>query len=153
MIEATGITIRQASQEDAPNIRTLSEASEDELGAISQHRQWLMQQIDRGEVFVAKTDEGKLVGFVVFNHNPRGEDEHTTIYYLCTDSTYRRHGIGRRLMEAVAVDARLCGNKRITLKCPTQLPANHFYESIGYTLEGSETDREGGRLNVWTLSL
>jgi len=90
---------------------------------------------------------------VVFNHNPLTEDKHTTIYYLCTDSTIRRHGIGKRLMEAVAVDARLYGNKRITLKCPTQLPANHFYQSVGYTLEGSETDHEGGRLNVWTLSV
>ena len=153
MIEATGITIREASQEDTPVIVALSEASKDDLGPISQHRQWLIQQVDTGEVFVAETDEGELVGFVVFNHNPLTEDEHTTIYYLCTDSTYRRLGIGKRLMEAVAVDARLYGNKRITLKCPTQLPANHFYQSIGYTVEGSETDQQDGRLNVWTLSL
>ncbi|UCG14662.1 MAG: GNAT family N-acetyltransferase, partial [Deltaproteobacteria bacterium] len=62
-------------------------------------------------------------------------------------------GIGKRLMEAVAVDARLYGNKRITLKCPTQLPANHFYQRIGYTLEESDTDQKSGQLNVWTLSL
>ena len=153
MFEATGVTIRQASQEDAPAIMALSQASKDELGLISQHRQWLLRQIDVGEVFVAETAEGELVGFVVFNHNPLTEDEHTTIYYLCTDSAYRRHGIGKRLLDDVAVDARLYGNKRITLKCPTQLPANHFYQSVGYTLEGSETDHEGGRLNVWTLPL
>lgn len=153
MIEATVITVREASQEDASAIRTLSEASQDELGSISQHHHWFTHQIDRGDVFVAETSEGELVGYVVFDHNPLDEHEHTTIYYLCIPSTYRRHGIGKRLMEAVAVDARLFGNRRITLKCPTQLPANHFYESIGYTLEGSETDREGGRLNVWTLSL
>ncbi len=153
MIEAAGVTIREASQEDAPAIRALSEASQDELGAISQHRHWLTHQIDIGDVFVAETSEGELVGFVVFNHNPLEEQEHTTVYYLCVNSTYRKHGIGKRLMEAVAVDARLFGNKGITLKCPTQLPANHFYQSIGYTLEGSETDHEGGRLNVWTLSL
>ena len=153
MIESTGVTVREASQEDAPAITALSEASEDELGTISQHRQWLEQQIDRGEIFVAETAEGELVGFVVFDHNPLTAEEHTTIYYLCTDSAYRRRGIGKRLMEAVAADVRLYGNKRITLKCPTQLPANHFYQSIGYTLEGSETNHEGGRLNVWTLAL
>ncbi len=153
MIESIGVTIRQASQEDASAIMALSQASKDELGLISQHRQWLLQQINVGEVLVAETAEGELVGFVVFNHNPLTEDEHTTIYYLCTDSSYRRHGIGKRLMDEAAVDARLYGNKRITLKCPTQLPANHFYQSIGYTLEGSEADQEGGRLNVWTLSL
>jgi ribosomal protein S18 acetylase RimI-like enzyme len=153
VIEATGVTIREASQEDAPAIRALSEASQDELGAISHHRNWLTQQIEMGDVFLAETSEGELVGFVVFNHNPLTEHEHTTIYYLCIHSTYRKHGIGKRLMEAVAVDARLFGNKRITLKCPNQLPANHFYQSIGYTLEGSETDQEGDRLNSWYLSL
>jgi len=153
MIETAGVTLREASQKDTSAIMALSEGSKDELGSISQHRQWLLQQINTGEVFVAQSDEGELVGFVVFNHHLRGEDEHTTIYYLCTDWTHRRHGIGKRLMEAVAADARLYGNKSITLKCPTQLPANYFYQSIGYTLEGSETDQEGGHLNVWTLSL
>ena len=153
MIEATGFIIREASQEDAPAIRALSEESQDELGSISQHHHWLTYQIDKGDVFVAETSEGEVVGFVVFDHNPLEEHEHTTIFYLCIHSTYRRHGIGKRLMEAVAVDARLLGNKRITLKCPTQLPANHFYHSIGYTLEGTETDQEGGGLNSWTLSL
>lgn len=153
MIEATGITTREASEKDASAITALSEASQGEMGSISQHRQWLTHQIDIGEVFVAETIEGELVGFVVFSHNPLTEHEHTTIYYLCIHSTHRRHGIGKRLMEAVAVDARLYGNKRITLKCPTQLPANHFYQSIGYTLEGSEKGQEDSRLNVWTLSL
>jgi ribosomal protein S18 acetylase RimI-like enzyme len=153
MIEAKGVTIREASQEDAPAVRALSEDSQDELGAISQHRHWLTRQIDTGDVFVAETSEGELVGFVVFDHHPLTEHEHTTIYYLCIHSTYRRRGIGKSLMETLAADARLFGNKRLTLKCPTQLPANHFYQSIGYTLEGSETHNEGGLLNVWTLSL
>ena len=153
MIEAAGVTIREASQEDAPAIRALSEASQDELGAISQHRHWLTHQIEIGDVFVAETSDGELVGFVVFNHNPPEEQEHTTVYYLCVNSTYRKNGIGKRLMEAVAVDVRLFGNRRIILKCPTQLAANYFYQSIGYILEGSETDQEGDRLNSWTLSL
>jgi ribosomal protein S18 acetylase RimI-like enzyme len=153
MIETTGITIREASQEDASAIRALSEASQDELGSISQHRLWLTHQIDRGDIFVAETSEGELGGFVVFDHNPMEEHEYTTVHYLCIHSTYRGHGIGKRLMEAVAVDARLFGNRRITLKCPTQLPANNFYQSIGYTLERRETDQEGGSLNSWTLSL
>jgi ribosomal protein S18 acetylase RimI-like enzyme len=153
MIETTGVTIREASQEDASATGALSEASQDELGSIGKHRYWLTQQIDRGDVLVAETSEGELVGFVVFNHNPLEEHEHTTVYYLCIHSAYRRHGIGKRLMEAVAVDARLFGNRRIKLKCPTQLSANHFYQRIGYTLERSQAAQEDSRLNVWTLSL
>ena len=52
MIEGIGVTIREASQQDASAIVALSEATRDELGAISQHRQWLIQQIDLGEIFL-----------------------------------------------------------------------------------------------------
>lgn len=147
------VTIFEATSEDAPAIMALAVANKQALGSMVHHRQWAIEWIDRGEVFIAKTAEGELVGFVFFHHNPHMEDDNTTVYYLCTDSTQRRQGIGKRLMEAVATDARLCGNELITLRCPSHLPANHFYKSIGYALEGSETDQEGGRLNVWTLHL
>ena len=151
--ETTPFTVQEASGEDAPAILALADVHRDELGGIMHHRSWLMRQIDIGEVFVAKTDEDKVVGFISFDHNPLPEFEHTTIHYLCTASDYRRLGIGKLLMEAVASDARLCGKRAITLRCPSHLPANHFYKSIGYTLEGSETGKEGGRLNVWTMHL
>ena len=151
--ETTLISVQEASGGDAPAILALAEVHRDELGAIMQHRSWLTRQIDIGEVFVAKTAEDKLVGFISFHHNPLPEHDHTTIHYLCTASDYRRQGIGKLLMEAVATDARLCGKRTIKLRCPSHLRANHFYKSIGYTLEGNETDQEGGRLNVWTMQL
>ncbi len=153
MIGSPMATTREASREDAPGILALAKAYAQELGPISHHRAWLIHQIDIGEVFVAVTDEGNLVGFVSFHHNRLAEDDHTTVYYLCTDRDYRGQGIGKLLMEAVATDARLCGTSLITLRCPNHLPANRFYKSIGYTLKGSETDQEGGPLNVWTLRL
>jgi ribosomal protein S18 acetylase RimI-like enzyme len=151
--ETTPFTVQEASGADATAILALADVHREELGALMQHRAWLIRQIDMGEVFVAKTAEDKLVGFISFHHNPLPEHEHTTIHYLCTASDYRRQGIGKLLMEAVASDARLCGKRTITLRCPSHLGANHFYKSIGYTLEGSETDQEDGHLNVWTLSL
>ena len=151
--ETAPFTVQEASGEDAPAILALADVHRDELGAIMQHRSWLIRQIDMGEVFVAKTANDKLVGFISFHHNPLPEHEHTTIHYLCTASDYRRRGIGKLLMEAVATDARLCGKRTITLKCPSHLRANDFYKSIGYTLEGKETDQEGDPLNVWTMRL
>ena len=147
------VKIREATREDAPDILGLAKVNRHELGSINHHRSWLIRQIDMGEVFVAKTAEEKLVGFISFHHNPLQGHEHTTIHYLCTDSDYRKQGIGKLLMEAVATDARLCCRRAITLRCPSHIPANHFYKSIGYTLEGCETDQDGGLLNVWTLSL
>jgi ribosomal protein S18 acetylase RimI-like enzyme len=147
------VKIREATREDAHDILGLAKANRHELGSINHHGSWLIRRIDMGEVFAARTAEEKLVGFVSFHHNPPPEHEHTTIHYLCTASDYRKQGIGKLLMEAVATDARLCGKRVITLKCPSHLPANHFYKSIGYTLERCETDQEGGRLNIWTISL
>jgi len=151
--ETTPFKVQEASGEDAPAILALADVHRDELGAMMQHRSWLTRQIDMGEVFVAKTVDDKLIGFVSFHHNPLPEHEHTTIHYLCTASDYRRQGVGKLLMEAVATDARLCAKRTITLRCPSHLRANHFYKSIGYTLEVNETDQERGGLNVWTLSL
>jgi ribosomal protein S18 acetylase RimI-like enzyme len=147
------VKIREATREDAPDILDLAKANRHELGSINHHGSWLMRQIDMGEIFAARTAEEKLVGFISFHHHSPPQHEHTTIHYLCTASDYRKQGIGKLLMEAVATDARLCGKRVITLKCPSQLPANHFYKSIGYILEGCETDREGYSMNVWKLSL
>ncbi|UCG20242.1 MAG: GNAT family N-acetyltransferase [Deltaproteobacteria bacterium] len=151
--ETTPLTVLEASEKDAPAILALADVHRDELGAIIQHRQWLLQQVERGEIFVAKSGEGQLIGFVVFSHQSLAEHENTTVYYLCTSEDYRGQGAGKLLMEAVASDARIRGKKTIDLKCPAHAPANYFYKSIGYKLLQSETDREGNRLNFWTLRL
>jgi len=151
--ETTRFTVLEASEKDAPAILALADVHREELGAVIQHRQWLLQQVERGEVFIAKASEGQLIGFVVFSHQSLAEHENTTVYYLCTSKDYRGQGAGKLLMEAVASDARIRGKKTIDLKCPAHAPANYFYKSIGYKLLQSETDREGNRLNFWTLRL
>jgi GNAT superfamily N-acetyltransferase len=151
--ETASFTVQEASGEDAPTILALADVHRDELGAIIQHRQWLLQQIERGEVFVARTGEGKVIGFIFFSHQSLREEENTSVYYLCTSKDNRGQGVGKLLMQAVASDARIHGKRSIDLKCPAHSPANHFYKSIGYKLWRSETDPEGGRLNVWTLRL
>ena len=152
-IETSPFTLKGASQEDAPGILALADVHRHELGEISQHPQWLLQQVAMEEVLVATTGEGKVIGFVVFSHQILRGRENSIVYYLCTNKDYRGQGIGRSLMEAVASDARIRGKKTIDLKCPAHSPANEFYQSIGYELRQSEADRKGNRLNVWTMSL
>ena len=151
--ETATFTLQEASGDDAPAILALADVHRDELGAIIEHRQWLFHQVARGEVFVAKAGEGKVIGFVVFSHQSLREQENTTVYYLCTSKDHRGQGVAKLLMEAVASDARIRGKKTIDLKCPTHSPANHFYKSIGYELRRSETGREGTRLNFWAMGL
>ena len=151
--ETTHFTVHEASGEDTPAILALADDHRDELGAISQYRQWLLQQLKEREVFVARTGEGKIIGFVIFSHQSLSGQENTIVYYLCTSKDHRGKGAGKLLMEAVASDARIRGKRSIALKCPAHAPANQFYQTIGYELRQSETDREGNRLNVWTMGL
>jgi GNAT superfamily N-acetyltransferase len=151
--ETEPFSVREASKEETPAILALAEGHRDELGALIQHRTWLFRQIERGEVFVARTDEGELIGFVVFSHQSLRQPENTTVYYLCTTANRRGQGVGKLLMEAVASDARIRGKKTIDLKCPAYSPANNFYKCIGYELHRSEIDGEGNRLNIWTTCI
>ena len=139
--------------EDAPGILALADANKGELGPVSQHLNWLMERIHRGEVFVAETAGDRFIGFVCFQHELHSEEAQTRVYYLCTDVAYRGRGVGKLLIKAVAVDARLHGNEFITLKCPAHLSANNFYRGLGYELEGSEADHRGVQLNLWCLKL
>ena len=151
--ETTTFTVQEALRDEAPEIIALADVHRDELGAIIQHRKWLFQRVERGEVFVARTDEGKVIGFVVFSHQSLSGQENTTVNYLCTSKEHRGKGAATLLMEAVASDARIRGKRSIELKCPAHAPANQFYQTIGYELRQSETDREGNPLNVWTMRL
>ena len=151
--ETTPISIKEASKEDAPAIMELADTHRDELGPIGQHRRWLLQQVEREEIFVAKTGEGKVVGFVSFSHEHVAEPENTTVHYLCTSKEYRGQGVGKLLMDEVATDARIYGKKAIDLKCPAHIPANQFYQGLGFELVSRESNSEDGLVNVWTLPL
>ena len=62
----------------------------DSLGAISQF-------LDRnpGLSFVAKSADGLIIGTVLCGHNGRAGQ----IYHLAVSNTYRKQGLGRKLVE------------------------------------------------------
>lgn len=41
----------------------------------------------------------------------------------------------------------------IFAKCPADLPANGWYERMGFVCEGTETTKGGRELKLWRLSL
>ena len=51
-------------------------------------------------------------------------------------SQYRGHGIGRILMQQIIAQAKI--EKRPRLKLSAQVHAIHFYESLGFAVQGSE---------------
>jgi ribosomal protein S18 acetylase RimI-like enzyme len=150
MLEST-TRVREARTEDLADIMVLAEAHKDELGLVYRYRQWLIEQLNKGEIFVAETAGQELVGFVIFHHHRPTEDEHTTVLYICTKPVHRKRGVGKMLMDAVQADARLYRKTLITVNCPVLLAANQFYRRIGYQLRRQKSGERGSVLNVWEL--
>lgn len=141
-----GVTIHFAGADDLDGVKELADAAKECLGFV--HRGALQRAILRDEVLVARTGPD-LVGFC---HFYRRRDRVFTIYHLAVASSARGDGIGRRLVEATFEDARRRESQAIRLKCPADLPANAFYERVGFERCGSEDSRPRPLVR-WTRSL
>lgn len=140
------LVIRKATLADLDAIKAISDAHRRELGFVL--RPALVESIERNEVLVAENHQG-LIGFVEYRHR---QDEQTTLYHIVVAADYHRRGIGRRLIERLADEARMAGKEFIALKCPVTLPANAFYARTGWSLVGSEPGKRRP-LNLWQLVL
>ncbi len=139
-------TLRQATPADLDTIKSLADAHRHELGFVI--RPALARSIERSELIVA-TNSTSLIAFVEYHHR---RDAQTTLYHIVVAPDYRRQGIGRRLIERLADEARAAGKEVIALKCPAALPANGFYARTGWSLAGSEPGKHRS-LNLWQLTL
>lgn len=80
-------------------------------------------------------------------------DGQTTICELIVLPERRGQGIGRRLIGSVIGIARQRACTSVLAKCPADLPANGFYEHLGFRLETVEQTRTGRKIHVWRLLL
>lgn len=127
-------------------IKSLADQHRSELGFHS--RQAFIDSSQKKELLVAKVD-GQVKGFVRFHHR---RDNQTTLYEIATAPDARTKGAGRRLVEAVISDCRKVGSRCITLSCPVELPANNFYETLGFTsLSRRSSPGKDRPLNRWVL--
>lgn len=78
-------------------------------------------------------------------------DGQLTIREIIVEKRHQGHGIGGGMIGRLMLDNP--GATSIFAKCPANLPANGWYERLGFTLEGTETTRSGRRLNLWRLPL
>ena len=138
--------IGKASSEDISAMKSLADAHRFELGFV--RRPALISAIDRGEALVGRRSQ-EVVGFVLYRHCLDGE---TAVYDIAVQTAHRRQGVGRALLEALRVEARSLGQRTIRAKCPLDLPANRFYEQLGYKLESQEPGKRRP-LAVWSLGI
>ncbi|GJM41673.1 MAG: hypothetical protein DHS20C20_19550 [Ardenticatenaceae bacterium] len=134
--------IRKANQNDLDEIKKIAENHKHELGFIM--KPVLARSIDQGELYVAIVSNA-IIGFLQYHHR---RDTQTTLHNIVVESFYRKSGIGRALISELEKESSKRDKEFIQLKCPEDLPANIFYEYIGYKIVAVE-DGKNRRLNIW----
>jgi GNAT superfamily N-acetyltransferase len=117
-------------------VKAIADSHRDELGFHT--RQTFVDSIQRGELVVA-TEGRHVVGFARFH---KRRDQLATLYEIATCPDRRRRGVARRLLAAVVEECQNAGARLLRLSCPAELPANAFYEAIGF-LRVSPRSRPG----------
>jgi ribosomal protein S18 acetylase RimI-like enzyme len=152
------VEVRLAKRSELKAVKKLADEHRHELGfvklaalekAIQERR--LLVAVSKNVGTLTRLHACTIVGFVHFRCC---KDGHATIYEIAVAPDWRGKGVGRKLVEAVCTHARLHSCTRLRLKCPIDLPANGFYQRLGFVRIGIET-HDGNRrpLAIWELDL
>ncbi len=135
------VEVRLAKKQDLRAVKGLADEHRHELGFIKlaalekavQERRLLVAVVSSSH---APRPSSQIIGFVHFRCC---KDGHATIYEIAVAPEWRGKGVGRKLVEAVCNHARMHSCTRLRLKCPIDLPANGFYQRLGFVRIGVET--------------
>ena len=114
------------SLSDVNTVKYIAEQHRVELGFHA--RQAYVESLNKGELLIAKRDN-QIVGFTRYHHR---RDNRTTLYEIAVTPDARCKGIGHQLIDALIADCQRVSSRCIRLSCPVELPANRFYERIGF---------------------
>lgn len=136
------LRLKKALLTDIDGIKKVVDTLKHELGFVT--RPALIESIHRREVYIAVIGS-EIVGVIHYRHRKDGQ---TTLYHLGVTQSQRHIGIGRRLVAAMQRDAKRIGQSSLLLKCPVDLPANQFYQALGFELLAVEEGKTR-KLHVW----
>jgi len=87
---------------------------------------------DEGATFTGAFDGHKLVGMSVLNHNPvRSGDNRLNLEGLWVSHKYRGKGIGKRLFQIAAEEAKKRNAKGMYVSATPSKNTVHFYKRLG----------------------
>jgi ribosomal protein S18 acetylase RimI-like enzyme len=133
-------SIRLAGVTDVDRVAPLFDAYRQFYGLASNlplARRFLLERLSRDEsiVLLAQAGDGAALGFVQMypGFSSLRAAPVYVLYDLFVAPGARHRRVGRSLMEATAVEARLRGAVALTLSTArTNLPAQRLYESLGW---------------------
>ncbi|HEY7727193.1 MAG TPA: GNAT family N-acetyltransferase [Candidatus Eisenbacteria bacterium] len=137
LARAAGISIRPMTLEDVPDVTLLT----GQLGYPSSEEQvrfrfQTLRTLGHGDVFVAVSDPGGVVGWIYVALQVTIEGgPGTEVWGLVVDESCRGRGIGRALMARAEEWARARGFREVSLRTNILRKETHrFYQSIGYEI-------------------
>jgi RimJ/RimL family protein N-acetyltransferase len=142
--------IRPGEPSDADQLTRLADAvsAEPEGWLISIAGEWrsagderrylkALRRYPHAAVFVAETDDGKVVGRLSVGRDPHPASTHVADVGLMVASDARRQGVGSALLRAAVDWARAAGVRKLELHVfPWNEAAIKLYESFGFEREG-----------------
>lgn len=140
------ISVVVAGEQYFSGAKQLADHHKRELGFIN--REILRKAIAAQSLLVALADSEASTQLVGMLHFYQRRDDIVTLYSIAVAEPYRRYGLGSLLFEELVHIARISGKAYIRLKCPADLPANLFYEKLGFELITEEKGKNRP-LNVW----
>jgi N-acetylglutamate synthase-like GNAT family acetyltransferase len=140
-------SVRSAVPADLAAIKKIADANKLALGFLPRPK--VSEAIQQKRVLVLQT-ECELVGFVIYRH--RKTDNQTTLSDICITEKWRGCKGGQTLVRSLIEDCIGHGHEFILLKCPADLPANFFYEKLGFTRVRVDDGRRRP-LSIWRLDI
>ena len=141
-------TISQLKSADINAVDELMKDNSSTLGFLT--REALLEGFIKKEgALGAKTDDGQLVGYLLFAAYPN----YFRIAQLCVSENSRGQGIAKRLVESLKNFATT--QKVIKLHCRRDFPATHLWPQFGFVASGEKPGRSQERhpLTLWCLTL
>ena len=112
-------------------------------------REALRDYIDKESVLGAKTDDGQIVGYLLYAAYPN----RFRIAQLCVSEDFRGQGIAKKLVDHLKATATT--QKVIKLHCRRDFPAHKMWSKLGFVPLDETPGRSAERypLTLWCLTL
>jgi len=141
------VTISQLSSGDLNPVDELMKLFSRTLGFLP--REALQSYLRKGNVLGAKTDDGNLVGYLLY----ADRINYFRITHLCVVEEHRGRGIARQLINELKNSAST--QKSIKLNCRRDYSANAMWPKLGFVALDEKPGRSkaGNILTIWQLTL
>ncbi len=141
------ISISQLTVQDFESVDELMKRNSATLGFLPEEA--ILDHIDKGGVFGAKTGGGQLIGYLLYATYPN----RFRIVHLCVSDDYRGQGIAKRLVDKLKTT--VTTQKVIKLHCRRDFLAHKMWPKLGFIPLGEKPGRSvaGSTLILWCLTL